>query len=111
MELVPLDKTKAECSGCQRLEGDDALIVELGLTGCTVCTHCPAWRDECLDRHKDAMSVLMLNSKDQRRAYVEARRGDAGDVIASRLETAVREEHARRRAAAEEVGGRNGEDA
>lgn len=84
-----------ECLGCQRLE-EGAEVVTL-VSGAVVCTWCPSWQHECAERHRKALRVLELASRDDRLRYVADYRAANGDLAADRLETEVRRVYAVRR--------------
>lgn len=85
----------AGCAGCARLESGPT--VEL-LTGQTVCTWCPAWRQETALRQEEANSVLAMTDRATRLAHLESREREFGPEYRRRLERVVLETWKRRRA-------------
>lgn len=61
----------SECLGCQRLEDENAKLVQL-TTGQWVCTYCPEWMIEC-----EATWLLEQPLEERRRLLfkIEAERG------------------------------------
>ena len=65
------------CQDCARLSAPDAKTVTL-LSGAVVCNYCDRWREECLNRQKEADFVLRLGTREARRshlAYLERQHG------------------------------------
>lgn len=62
----------SECLGCQRLEDENAQMVEL-VTGQRVCTYCPEWMLET-----EAKALLAMGLKERQRLLLafEAKRGE-----------------------------------
>jgi hypothetical protein len=87
------------CLGCSRLEVADAPTVVL-LSGQTVCSWCPDWREETRGREVEARWLLTLSSKATRVAHLEKREAEFGPEYRRRLEAAVLGLWERRRAAA-----------
>jgi len=70
------------------------------LSGATVCTYCPAWRQECLDRQNEATMVLGFRDRDARRAHLAKCEARFGAEYRKRLEAVILSTWERRRAAA-----------
>lgn len=82
--------TEAEpaCLGCARLE-DDAATVVLANGGGTVCTWCPAWREECATRHSRVEDILRMSSKEERHEELDRHEAAYGKVSRERLAAEV----------------------
>ena len=87
------------CLGCSRLEVADAPTVVL-LSGQTVCSWCPDWREETRGREVEARAVLSMGSRDTRRAHLDRIEARHGHEYRRRLEAVVLGLWERRRAAA-----------
>lgn len=96
VSVVPLPDC---CLGCSRLEDPSSNTVVL-LTGATVCSYCPAWREECRLRQLEAFRVLGMSNRDVRRSHLAAREQEFGAEYRRRLEAVILETWERRRAAA-----------
>ena len=83
------------CAGCARLEDDSTPRVSLAC-GRVVSTWCDCWRDECAARHREAVRILGLPTREIRRAVVDRVRERDGDLAADRLAAEVRRLHAAR---------------
>lgn len=69
------------CLGCQSCESGPVVTL---ITGKTVCTACPDWKDECAAR-KTKADELMAMPLDQRREAFKGYREEMGPVAAARL--------------------------
>lgn len=99
-EAAPLPArpgAESACGGCAWLE-TDAPVVTL-LSGATVCTSCPAWREECGDRAKDVHRVLALSCREDRQTYLDAYGQERGQEALERLKAGVIQTWELRRAA------------
>lgn len=76
------------CLGCQRLELPDCPTVVL-LSGSTVCTWCPAWREETAAREVEAHAILRMVDRDTRLAHLETVEARHGAEYRRRLEATV----------------------
>ena len=93
------DHAPDPCLGCQRLEAGDQLVELSGRNlGRTVCTWCPAWREECHERFELVLRILAMSDIDARRNTLDDTRRHFGDLAADRLKAEVLAEHARRKA-------------
>lgn len=86
------------CLGCSRLE-DPACNTVVLLSGPTVCTWCPAWKEETRLRQDEAFAVLDMASKEVRLAFLARREAEFGSEYRRRLEAVVLQTWQRRRAA------------
>jgi hypothetical protein len=57
--------------------------------GSVVSTWSPAWRAECLERHRDARDVLAMSSQDVRRRHLETLGARRGATYRARLEAEI----------------------
>lgn len=89
------------CAGCAKLE-DPAIEQVVLLTGQTVCSYCPDWRDECRQRQIEADAVLAMVDKPTRLDHLAKREAEFGSEYRRRLEEVVLDTWKRRRAAVPE---------
>lgn len=76
------------CLGCQRLELPDCPTVVL-LSGPTVCSWCPAWREETAAREVEARAILRMADRQTRLDHLAAREAAFGAEYRRRLEAVV----------------------
>lgn len=97
--MEPLTADDSPCGGCQSMDspGNDKTVTLL--TGHVVCTYCPAWRQECMDRHNRSIDILALPKEDRREA-LERHGENHGELSRQRLEAEVIAMHRRRLTAA-----------
>lgn len=68
------------CLGCSGIETKPVTLI----TGETVCSYCPAWKQECLDRDNKAKELMGMELVPRRAAF-RAYRDAHGQVAADRL--------------------------
>lgn len=76
------------CLGCQRLELPDCPTVVL-LSGATVCTWCPAWREETAAREVEARAILRMADRQTRLDHLAKLEARHGAEYRRRLEAVV----------------------
>jgi hypothetical protein len=92
-----VDPAVANCPGaCPRPVADRVVL----LSGVTVCTYCPAWKEETFALQVEAYAVLAMDSKPRRVAHLDAREQAYGPAYRARLSAVVLDSWERRRAAA-----------
>lgn len=72
--------------------------------GSVVSTWSDAWRQECLERHRDTLDVLSMSSREARRRHLGTLGARRGDVYRARVEAEVMTVWRSRRAAADSSG-------
>lgn len=87
-DFTPMPEPPDGCLGCQRLEAPDCQTVAL-LSGATVCSWCPAWREECASREVEARAILDMIDRDTRLAHLAKLEARHGSEYRRRLEAVV----------------------
>lgn len=80
------------CLGCERIEAAPANLCD----GTTVCNFCPAWKAECLTRHKHVQAMRNLGIEG-RRAYLWRVQASEGEESHARLKVAFLQDWEARR--------------
>lgn len=87
-DFDPVPALPDGCLGCQRLELPDCPTVVL-LSGPTVCSWCPAWREETAAREVEARAILRMPDRNDRLAHLAKLEARHGAEYRRRLEAVV----------------------
>lgn len=100
---MPTDPMPPDCDHCARL-GDPACKTVVLLSGPTVCTYCPAWREETRERQEEANRVLGFIDRETSIAHLDEVERTRGAEARKRLEAVIMDAWRRRRAAVKRGG-------